>query len=236
MRCNTCPLKDIMRTRSPRQILDPAGGFAPDPFTGAFWGFQQSLFLYHPTHRIAMFLWNTHIQSVEPLCKVLHIPSSTKMVMEVSQEPGTAQLAHKIIDTDIAAYAHAGLERYQWHARSVFAYGSWDSLIYVMASLRRPGLLSNDEADDSWNKVEQVDSNNGDSLESKQALHIAFESLTLKAWVTSPPTNSSSVSEPGFNNSLRSRQKVNLATRTAADGSRAANACPQHADILSQAP
>lgn len=58
------------------------------------------------------------------------------------------QLAHKIIDTDAAAYAHTGLLRYQWHFRSYWAYGSWDSLIYVLDSLRRPGLLSRGEIDD----------------------------------------------------------------------------------------
>lgn len=126
------------------------------------------------------------------------------------------QLAHKIIDTDAAAYAHAGLKRFQWHVRSFWAYGSWDSLIYVLTSLRRPGLLSRDEVDSTWSKVEQVYGNHGDLLKSKQALHIAFRTLTLKAWRSNPP--SSSAPEPEFISILRSRK---LATQVAVDGSKA---------------
>lgn len=113
------------------------------------------------------------------------------------------RLAHKIIDTDAAAYAHTGLQRYQWHFRSFWAYGSWDSLIYVLDSLRRPDLLSRGEIDDTWGKVEQVYVNHVDLLESRQALHIAFGILTLKAWNANPP--SSSVPEPNFIRRLRSR-------------------------------
>lgn len=125
------------------------------------------------------------------------------------------QLAHRIIDTDAAAYAHTGLQRYQWHFRYFWAYGSWDSLIYILTSLRRPGLLSRDEVNDTWSKVEQVYSNHGDLLESKQALHVAFRSLTLRAWDANPP--SSSNPEPAFISTSRSRQKGKLATIAATD-------------------
>ncbi|KAG6355727.1 hypothetical protein INS49_003691 [Diaporthe citri] len=53
-------------------------------------GFRRNLLHCHPTHAEAMILWNTHIENVEPICKVLHIPSSTKMVDEVSRKPETA--------------------------------------------------------------------------------------------------------------------------------------------------
>lgn len=129
------------------------------------------------------------------------------------------QLAHKIIDTDAAASAHTGLQRYQWHVRSFWAYGSWDSLIYVLTSLRRPGLLSRGEVDNTWSKVEQVYGNHGDFLKSTQALHIAFRSLTLKAWHANPP--STSAPEPDFISTLRLRQEGNPATRGATDGSKA---------------
>ncbi|KAK7709875.1 hypothetical protein SLS64_006117 [Diaporthe eres] len=130
------------------------------------------------------------------------------------------QLAHKIIDTDAAAYAHTGLQRYQWHVRSFWAYGSWDSLIYVLTSLRRPGLLSRDQVDNTWSKVEQVYGNHGDFLKSKQALHIAFRSLTLKAWHANPP--GSSEPEPEFISTLRSQEEGKLATGVARHGSKAA--------------
>lgn len=129
------------------------------------------------------------------------------------------QLAHKIIDTDTAAYAHTGLQRYQWHVRSFWAYGSWDSLIYVLTSLRRPDLLSRDEVDDTWSKVKQVYENHGDFLKAKQALHIAFRSLTLKAWHANPP--GSSEPEPKFISTLRSQEGGKLATTVARDGSKA---------------
>lgn len=129
------------------------------------------------------------------------------------------QLAHKIIDTDAAAFAHTGLQRYQWHVKSFWAYGSWDSLIYVLTSLRRPGLLSRDEVDDTWGKMEQVYSNHGDFLASKQPLHVAFRSLTLKAWNSNPPSSSSV--EPDYISTLRSRQREHLKTRSAIEDSKA---------------
>ncbi|OQD87686.1 hypothetical protein PENANT_c005G06035 [Penicillium antarcticum] len=65
-----------------------AGRVTPDPLTGVFIGLPQSLLRYHLSHRDAMFLWNTHIENVEPLCKVVHIPSTGKMIDLVSQRPG----------------------------------------------------------------------------------------------------------------------------------------------------
>ncbi|KAH7136900.1 putative C6 transcription factor [Dactylonectria estremocensis] len=61
-----------------------------DPLTGAFMGSQQSILQYHPTHAKAMLLWATHVDVVEPICKVLHIPSTAKMVEMVSQKPEMA--------------------------------------------------------------------------------------------------------------------------------------------------
>lgn len=128
------------------------------------------------------------------------------------------QLAHKIIDTDAAAFAHTGLQRYQWHMKSFWAYGSWDSLIYVLTSLRRPGLLSRAEVDDTWSKMEQVYSNHGDLLASRQPLLTAFQNLTLKAWSSNPP--SSTVAEPDYISTLRSRQTGQLKNRSAIDDSK----------------
>ncbi|KAH7125921.1 putative C6 transcription factor [Dactylonectria macrodidyma] len=61
-----------------------------DPLTGAFMGSQQSILQYHPSHAKAMLLWATHVDVVEPICKVLHIPSTAKMVETVSQKPEMA--------------------------------------------------------------------------------------------------------------------------------------------------
>ncbi|KAI5924909.1 mitogen-activated protein kinase [Camillea tinctor] len=64
--------------------------FALDPLTGAFIGSRRDLLQYHPTHEKAMILWETHIENVEPLCKILHIPSTTKMLEANSWQPGMA--------------------------------------------------------------------------------------------------------------------------------------------------
>ena len=121
------------------------------------------------------------------------------------------QLSQKIIDTDTAAYAHTSLRKYMWHVRSFFAWGSWDSLIFILTSLRRSDLLSPGETDAAWSRVEQVYSNHAELLESERALQIAVGRVTLKAWNANPP--SSSVPEPAFITTLRSLRKVNLQSR-----------------------
>ncbi|KAH8690216.1 C6 transcription factor domain-containing protein [Talaromyces proteolyticus] len=67
------------------QIL--VDGVTPDPLTGALINTHQSLVQYHPTHTTAMVLFQTHIENVEPLCKILHIPSAAKLIQVASQQP-----------------------------------------------------------------------------------------------------------------------------------------------------
>lgn len=67
--------------------------FPPDPLTGAFLGCQQNILHFHPSHADAMKLWKIHSENVEPICKVLHIPSTGKMVESVSQRPEGASKA-----------------------------------------------------------------------------------------------------------------------------------------------
>lgn len=128
-------------------------------------------------------------------------------------------LAHKIIDTDTAAYANTGLQRYHWHVRYFWAYGSWESLIYVLGSMRIPDLLSIDETDDTWNKVEQVYTNHGDLLVSKQPLHVAFRALTLKTWDFNAPSRRAP--EPEFIRTIRSQREDKTAITAETDGSEA---------------
>ncbi|MCJ1338998.1 hypothetical protein MMC09_004287 [Bachmanniomyces sp. S44760] len=130
------------------------------------------------------------------------------------------QLSQKIIDTDIAAYAHPNLRKYyQWHMTSFFVWGSWDSLIFILTSLSNPDLLSSAESGAAWNRVEQVYSNHDELLESKRALHIAVGRLTLKAWDATPA--SSNVPEPAFVTALRSLRKGNIESRSERQDSRA---------------
>ncbi|KAK6398293.1 hypothetical protein LTR65_003373 [Meristemomyces frigidus] len=113
------------------------------------------------------------------------------------------QLALKVLDTDAAACAQMGLRRYMWLVRPFFAWGSWDSLIFVATSVRRQdGGLSSAESDGAWGRVQQVYDSHGELLNMKQALHMAVGRLTLKAWSANPP--SGGVLEPAFIVALRS--------------------------------
>ena len=141
----------------------------------------------------------------------IRLPKVRNQTVTDTERRELFQLSQKIIDTDTAAYAHASLRRYQWHVRPFFAWGSWDSLIFVLTSLRRSDLLSPAETDAAWSRVEQVYNNHGELLESKGVLQIAVGRLTLKAWDANPP--SSSVPEPAFITTLGSLRKVNLKSR-----------------------
>ena len=135
------------------------------------------------------------------------------------------RLSQKIIDTDTATCAHASLQRFRWHVRPFFLWGSWDSVIYVVTSLRRSDLLSHAEIDAAWNRVEQVYNHHTELLESKRALQIAVGRVTLKAWIANPP--SSSVPEPAFITTLRSLHKLNSGSRAERQNS---NATAPHAE------
>lgn len=74
----------------PFSVSNAVGAIAPDPLTGAFLGCQQDILQYHPSHADAMHLWKLHSENVEPICKVLHIPSTAKLVDSASQHPKTA--------------------------------------------------------------------------------------------------------------------------------------------------
>jgi hypothetical protein len=37
-----------------------------------------------------MKLWDAYVQNVDPLCKVLHVPTVAKLVETVSRQPATA--------------------------------------------------------------------------------------------------------------------------------------------------
>lgn len=116
------------------------------------------------------------------------------------------QLAQKILDTDAATCAHAGLKKYQWHVKPFFLWGTWDSMIFVLTTLwTRNDLLSPAEADAAWNRVQQLYQNHYELLESKRALYVAFGRLTLKAWNAHP--RSSGVPDPAFITTLGSLRK-----------------------------
>ncbi|EXJ89221.1 hypothetical protein A1O3_02287 [Capronia epimyces CBS 606.96] len=118
-------------------------------------------------------------------------------------------LAHKILDTDSAAYSHPKMNRFHWSFRSFFL---GDALICLLTSLAKVGFFSRPELDATWHKMAHVYSNHREFLEAKRAIHIAVGKVTLKAWRANPPTHSGP--EPDFIDTLRSSlPKINPAKR-----------------------
>ncbi|KAK0330447.1 hypothetical protein LTR94_032804, partial [Friedmanniomyces endolithicus] len=76
---------------------DGGEGEEGDLLTGAFMGRQRSLVYYHPTYAQALVLWETHVDKVEPLCKVLHVPTTRQMVEVVAQQAGLASKAEECL-------------------------------------------------------------------------------------------------------------------------------------------
>ncbi|RAH69812.1 putative C6 transcription factor [Aspergillus aculeatinus CBS 121060] len=76
-----------------------------DPLIGALVGSRRSLLQYHPTHAEAMLLWQTHVESVEPFCKILHIPSTSAMIERVSCRPVLASDADECLVFAIYQFA-----------------------------------------------------------------------------------------------------------------------------------
>ena len=68
----------------------PTGLLAAHTASGAVLGASQSLAEHHPPHMEAMRLWDIYTQNVDPLCKILHIPTVVKMVEAVSKRPDKA--------------------------------------------------------------------------------------------------------------------------------------------------
>lgn len=78
-------------------ITKLSASMSTDPLTGTLMGMQQDLLSHHPTEAHAIMLWETHVECVEPLCKILHVPSLTTMVQAVSKRPETASRADEAL-------------------------------------------------------------------------------------------------------------------------------------------
>ena len=123
-------------------------------------------------------------------------PASDEEVRE------TMQLAHKILDTDAAVCGNAGLHKFRWQNGALSLWGTWESLLFVLTTLdRRRGMLSTMEADESWNRVQQIYQDHGSLIESEGRLGVAFGRLTLRVWHATHA--SSGVFEPSFITALR---------------------------------
>ncbi|KAK3696327.1 hypothetical protein LTR37_018063, partial [Vermiconidia calcicola] len=91
-------MSDISDDEEEDQLVTDVGiKSAPDPLTAAFMGAQQDVVQYHPTHEQAMMMWKTHVENVEPICRILHIPSTSVMVHISSQQPKSASKADECL-------------------------------------------------------------------------------------------------------------------------------------------
>jgi hypothetical protein len=108
-------------------------------------------------------------------------------------------IAVKIIDTDIAAYANPSLVRFMWHIRAFF---QWDALICMLISMTKPDLLQAIELETAWRRIQTVFDNHTEILERNRLLSTAVCRITLKAWDANPPAFAAN-GEPTFVQTLR---------------------------------
>jgi hypothetical protein len=100
-------MHEMPEGREEDQLVPPVAThlFTTDPISGVLCGGSQTLIHFHPSHSDAMKLWATHVENVEPLCKVLHIPTTTKMVGSSSQKPSMASKAEECLLFSIYHFA-----------------------------------------------------------------------------------------------------------------------------------
>lgn len=172
--------------------------------------------IVHPLHLLAMSLARSAITTMQlriGLSKARHQNATDAERREIFR------LSQKIMDTDIAASANTSLKRFRWLVRSFFVWGSWDSLVFVLTSLRSSDFLSPAEIDAAWDKIEQIHHNHPELVESKQALHIALKRATLKAWDAN--SSQSNRLDPAFITTLRSATASRRKSRTGSQDGKA---------------
>ncbi|KAK6811680.1 hypothetical protein RU639_012604 [Aspergillus parasiticus] len=131
------------------------------------------------------------------------MPSLKSQKIDEAQRRELCVLAEKILDTDNALYANSDLRRFQWHIKTFFV---WDAMICILNGLATEGFLSRTELDRKWEKIIVAYSNHPEIFESKGALHAVVSEMTLKAWISNPPRNSTV--EPAFISTLRSQRET----------------------------
>jgi hypothetical protein len=66
---------------------------------------QRSLLDYHPTYDVAMKLWKTYCTHVEPITKLLHVPTIQTLVLRAAANPSTASKATECLQFVIYHFA-----------------------------------------------------------------------------------------------------------------------------------
>ncbi|KAK7749680.1 hypothetical protein SLS53_000259 [Cytospora paraplurivora] len=136
---------DQDQEEQPEQKHTPVTGLhsvVQDPLSGALLGISQDMLGFHPVPDHAPQLWAIHVSNVEPLCKVLHIPTTARLIETVSQRPATATKAQECLLFSIYHFAifsldnaecqlnfgqprSALLEKYEYATRQALVNASW---------------------------------------------------------------------------------------------------------------
>ncbi|EME88077.1 uncharacterized protein MYCFIDRAFT_115525, partial [Pseudocercospora fijiensis CIRAD86] len=159
--------------------------------------------IVNPLHFITISLARSAITAMRLRTR---LPKLRKQTVTDAERRDLFRLALRIMDTDAAACAQGSLKIYSWHVHTFFVWGSWDSVIFLVTTLRKADLLSADETDAAWRRLEMAAKNHPEVMESKQALHTAIRRILLKAWEINPPSNK--IPEPGFITTLRSLRRA----------------------------
>ena len=72
----------------------------PDPFPGALLNMassNQNLLLYHPSQDDAMILWKIYCENVEPITRILHVPSASRIVETLAANPAASSRTHEAL-------------------------------------------------------------------------------------------------------------------------------------------
>lgn len=97
------------------------------------------------------------------------LPRGTDQALTGAETQEASQLSQDTLQMDLAASANTSLRRYRWYTRSLFLWGSWDSLIFTIMSLQKPGSLSLATTNAAWSTVEELYHTHDELLESTQA-------------------------------------------------------------------
>lgn len=73
------------------------GFLAADIVSDAILARTRSLAILHPGHDEAIKLWDAYVQNVDPLCKVLHVPTMANLVRDISRKPDAASKGNECL-------------------------------------------------------------------------------------------------------------------------------------------
>ncbi|PNS21084.1 hypothetical protein CAC42_3421 [Sphaceloma murrayae] len=162
-----------------------------------------------PVHFLTMGIARAAISAMRLRAR---LPRVRKNLATAAEKRDIFALSLKIIDIDVATHQNYSLRKFLWYTRDFFAHGTWDALIFVFNSLRKPDFLTPSEIASAWSKLEQIYLHHSEFLEMKGALQVAMGRLLLKAWDARP--SHVSLAEPTFIVALRGRQEASARART----------------------